>query len=99
MSDEAPGWGAIDRALAQHYGTILCYALGGDDPLQGISAYLSEEGRPHWHYVTYGYSELYDKESDNPDESGWGFEMTFRLARRANRKKTPVWPMNFLQNL
>lgn len=37
----------------------------------------------HWHYVTYGFTELGEKNSPNPDVSGFGFELTFRL------KKTP----------
>ncbi|MCP2337796.1 suppressor of fused domain protein [Actinomadura rupiterrae] len=84
--DESPGWNAIDEALRpiygdaepRHWGTILNYRLGGPDPLDGVSAYPRDG---HWHYVSYGMSELYEKESDNPDESGWGFEFTFRLAR------------------
>ena len=56
---------------------------------------------PHWHYVTYGFSELYAKESSDAATSGYGFELTFRLAAEAaeNADSTPpVWPMNLLQN-
>ncbi|KAG1606612.1 hypothetical protein G6F45_013943 [Rhizopus arrhizus] len=35
---------------------------------------------PHWHYITYGFSELYAKESSDADASGYGSELTFRLA-------------------
>jgi hypothetical protein len=106
MDSEAPGWDAITAALKAlydgqkefHYGTVLPYALGGRDPLQGISVYKSDGAHPHWHYVTYGFSELWDKESDNADVSGWGIEMTFRLAD-GKGKKPPGWPLNFLQNL
>jgi suppressor of fused len=109
MADEVntAGWDAIDRALEplygdqepRHYGTIIKYRLGGPDPLDGISIYRSEAGRPHWHYVTYGYSELYAKESDNAEESGWGLEMTFRLARAEGEPEPPAWPLSFLNNL
>jgi hypothetical protein len=109
MSDEASGWHAIDEALRPlygkrkpfHWGTIISYALGGNDPLQGISAYKNDHTTnapvPHWHYITYGFSELYDKESDDPAVSGWGFEMTFRLACGAEQEP-PLWPLNLLQN-
>jgi hypothetical protein len=105
--DEAPGWTAIDDALSriygdttpQHWGTLLSWALGGSDPLDGVSAFPRDEPLPHWHYVTYGLSELYEKESDVADESGWGFEFTFRLARAAHETEAPVWPTNLLQNL
>jgi hypothetical protein len=31
------------------------------------------------HYITFGMSELYKKESENKDISGWGFEFSFKL--------------------
>lgn len=107
IQDEAPGWQAIDAALSQiygakkplHYGTILRHRLGGPDPLDGISAYSREDPILHWHFVTYGLSELYRKESDDPNTSGYGFELTFRLARRADESTSPSWTLNFLQNL
>ncbi|HEY9101756.1 suppressor of fused domain protein [Chitinimonas sp.] len=103
----AAGWEAIDAALhplygdqqPAHYGTVLSYRLGGQDPLQGISVYKREEPVRHWHYITYGFSELYDKESEDPAISGWGFELTFRLRVDAFEAQPPTWPLNFLQNL
>lgn len=107
-SDEAPGWDAIDAALApiygdrepMHFGTVVPMSLGGQDPLQGISVYKNLEPQPHYHFVTFGFSELYQKESDDPDFSGFGFELTFRLACGADAPaQPPNWPLNFLQNL
>ncbi|MEV5829197.1 suppressor of fused domain protein [Spirillospora sp. NPDC052242] len=105
--DESPGWDAIDAALREvhgdveplHWGTVHKWALGGPDPLDGISAYPRAEPVPHWHFVSYGMSELYEKTSSNPDESGWGFEFTFRLVRHPSEEKPPVWAANMLQNL
>ena len=103
--DEAPGWAAIDRALAPiykttephaHFGTVLPYSLGGNDPIHGISVYLREG---HFHFVTYGFSDLFQKETDDPEVSGFGFELTFRLARKPNEDQVPTWAMSFLQNL
>ena len=107
MTSETPGWDAIDAALERlypgveprHLGTILKWALGGPDPLDGISFYPRLEPVPHWHAVSYGMSELYDKQSENPDESGWGFEFTFRIGRDPAETEPPVWAANFLQNL
>jgi len=104
---DAPGWQAIDRALAPiygdteplHYGTVLPYMLGGNDPLHGISAYPRTEPVPHWHFVTYGFTDLFRKETDDPEESGFGFELTFRLARPLDEAQPPAWALNFLQNL
>lgn len=101
----APGWEAVDAALApiygsrepRHWGSIVRWRLGGRDPLDGLSAYEVDEP-PHWHYVTFGLSELYQKESDDPAVSGWGFELTFRLARSPG-EQPPDWVWSFLQNL
>lgn len=83
----------------KHYGTILKYAFGGKDPLDGIGVWKSDKGEPHWHYVTYGFSELYEKETEDLETSGYGFELTFRLERSENEEEPPVWPMNLLQNI
>ncbi|MDO3409399.1 suppressor of fused domain protein [Saccharibacillus sp. CPCC 101409] len=104
--DAAPGWQAIDAELATiygaaepfHYGTLVSYRLGGPDPLDGVSVYARQEPVPHWHYVTYGLTELYEKESQNAEYSGFGFELTFRLARQGE-EEPPAWAINFLQNL
>lgn len=102
--DTSPGWDAIDAALHRrypgvepvHYGTLLKWRLGGPDPLDGVSVYARDN---HWHFVSYGMSELYTKESDSLDVSGWGFEFTFRVAKAADDSEPPMWAANFLQNL
>nr|BFE64753.1 hypothetical protein GCM10020063_092790 [Dactylosporangium thailandense] len=107
MTSETPGWDAIDAALERiypgveprHLGTVRKWARGGPDPLDGISFYPRLDPVPHWHAVSYGMSELYGKQSDNPDESGWGFEFTFRIARDRDETEPPIWAANFLQNL
>jgi len=104
---ETPGWSAIDSALTPvygdgeppfHYGTVYPHSLGGPDPIDGISVYRSNAFADHWHFVTYGFSELYAKENDDPDVSGFGFELTFRVAR-GGEESPPPWAINFLQNL
>ena len=100
------GFDAIAKAMHRlypdqeglFYSTIIPYALGGDDPLDGVEIWKSGHGVPHWHYVTYGFTELYEKESDDPEVSGYGFELTFRL-KRGEEEPPPVWPVNLLQNL
>jgi hypothetical protein len=110
-ADEAPGWAAIDAALAplyaglepKHFGTLVPWTLGGPDPLRGVSAYRRVQPVPHWHFVTYGFSELYEKESDDPRSSGYGFELTFRLVDDPlvgnADAEPPMWAIGFLQNL
>ncbi|WSA86685.1 suppressor of fused domain protein [Micromonospora sp. NBC_01796] len=107
MTSEAPGWGAIDARLAElypdvepkHYGTLHRFALGGPEPLDDVSFYHRVEPVPHWHIIGYGMSELYAKETDNPDESGWGFELTIRITRDTSDTAPPTWAANLLQNL
>lgn len=85
--DKAEGWDAIEKECERvypgqtspkHYGTIIPYMLGGKDPLDGISVY---DGGDFWHFVTFGMTELYEKECENKEVSGWGYEMTFRLKK------------------
>jgi len=109
MSEEEKldGWGAIEQTMTKlygdqepkHYGTLISYMLGGPDPLDGISAYKAEGPVPHWHIVTFGFSELYEKESDNAEYSGYGFELTFRLVREEAEEEPPAWALNLLQNM
>ncbi len=104
---DTSGWEAIDAALRDvhgdqepvHVATAIKYAAGGKDPLDGISAYRSDHGRPHWHIVSYGLSELYEKTSQDPSTSGWGFELSFRLTRGPGEDRPPAWTLSMLQNL
>jgi hypothetical protein len=103
---ETQGWAAIQAALARlyggqepfHYGTLKRYAEGGPDPLDGISVYRAD-APDHWHFISFGFSELYDKVSRDPAVSGWGFELSFRLSRPAGETSPPQWALVFLQNL
>lgn len=103
---DAPGWAAIDDALARLYPGQLphqfasqrAYELDGESPLPAIAVY--EGARPeHWHYVTYGLSELFEKSSEDPEVSGFGFELTMRVPRGAGEAAPPSWPLRALQGL
>lgn len=105
--DLSPGWDAITAALERvypgqepkHYATVIKWMLGGPDPLDGVSVWKRTEPVPHWHYLSYGLSELYAKESNDAETSGYGFELTFRLACEPDDEDPPAWAVNFLQNL
>jgi hypothetical protein len=73
--------------------------MGGPHPLDCISAFVNTTPKPHFHYITYGFSELYEKEAPNPDISGWGFELSFRFARKPNDTEPPIWATMLLQKL
>ncbi|KOP68264.1 branched-chain alpha-keto acid dehydrogenase subunit E2 [Bacillus sp. FJAT-18019] len=107
QEENTAGWDAIEEAVTKlygeqepkHYGTAIPYILGGQDPLDGLSAYKAESPSPHWHIVTFGFSELYEKESEDPEYSGYGFELTFRVAREKDEVEPPAWALNLLQNM
>lgn len=108
MSDElrAPGWAAIDAACQRLYGRQVPhqftsqspYEPDSQSPLPAISVW---EGRnpAHWHYVTYGLSELFEKTSPDPEISGLGFELTMRTPRGDDEERPPTWPLRALQAL
>lgn len=84
---DSRGWDAITKAFEKlypgqnnplHYGTLIPWQLGGNDPLRGISVY---DGGDYWHFVSYGLSDLYEKETNDPEWSGYGFEFTLKLKK------------------
>lgn len=101
------GVAAIATALAHlhgydvqpaHWGPQRPMRDGGDDPLDGVSAFPAGDT---WHYVTYGLSQLGDDVGSfphRPGASGFGFELTFRLSRHPG-EPAPVWPVLMLQRL
>ncbi len=103
---DAPGWQAIDRHLAQRYGQQLphqftsrtAYDFESDSPLPAISAYEASTP-PHWHLVTYGFSELFEKSSPDAQLSGFGYELTFRIPRAPGETMPPTWAVRLLQAL
>ena len=108
MGDDlrTPGWDAINSALEPiykgqtplHWGTAVPYALGGPDPIQGISTYKRIDP-DHWHFVTFGFTELYEKENEDRSKSGYGFELTLRVVRSEHEDRPPGWAFGFFQNL
>ncbi|CAA9201016.1 hypothetical protein FLA105534_03357 [Flavobacterium bizetiae] len=106
--DDAVGWMAIDQEFERlypnlepkHYAPPIPYILGGEDPLDGISIYESKKQTDHFHFVTYGFSELYYNEEKLDDEfSKWGFELTFRLKPFEPDNGNPSWAIIMLQNI
>ncbi len=102
----APGRAAIARTLDALYEgrqprtfeNANPWSRGGEDPLDAISVYRRAEPVPHWHYVSFGLSDLYAKKTASA-ASGYGFELTIRVAAEANAPEAPLWPMHLLQSL
>ncbi|MBK5721960.1 suppressor of fused domain protein [Dysgonomonas sp. Marseille-P4677] len=106
--DEAVGWHAIDKTIEKIYGNVeprhyappLHFMLGGEDPLDGVSIFDSENREFHRHLVSYGMSELYyNEEAAGGEFSKWGFEFTFRLKPFAEDGDDPTWVVNLMNNL
>lgn len=89
------GWNAIDAAFDRlypgqdnpiHFGCLIPWRLGGPDPLQGVSVY---DGGDYFHFVTYGLSDLYEKEGTDPEYSGYGLEFTLKLRKEGMGEEMP----------
>lgn len=87
LYEEMPGWDAITARFEKqypgqgkpaHFGMYSCIKPGMAGPLDGISVY---NGKEYFHFVTYGLSELYEKQNGNPQRSGYGFELTVKLKK------------------
>lgn len=107
-ADDAVGWLAIDKEVERlypgqqpkHFAPPLHYIAGGQDPLDGISMYESSKQANHYHFVSYGLSELYyNEEKAGGPFSKWGFELTFRLKPFAGDEAEPHWVLSLMQNL
>lgn len=81
------GWDSIEAEFfrvyptqinPKHYAPLIKWKFGGPDPLDGINIY---DAGDFWHFVTLGLTELYDKESQNKEISGYGFEFTYKLKK------------------
>lgn len=100
------GWDVINVVLVvlyfgqelMYYGMVLFYMLGGNDLLDGISVYWVDVLCLYWYYVIYGFFELYDKQSDDVVDSGYGFELIFCLVVDDDVVSLFMWLMNLLQN-
>ncbi|XP_021350519.1 suppressor of fused homolog [Mizuhopecten yessoensis] len=115
---EYVGLESIDRACLEIYPdqpnplqatAVVKLWLGGPDPLDYISMY-SNPGDPdrailpHWHYVSYGFSDLHGDSRVHPisgpgQPSGFGFELTFRLKKEDDQSVPPMWPSNLMNKL
>ena len=88
---DTAGFDAIEKRFKRiypkqeeiHFHAQISSRLGGDDPLDGISIF---RGEGYYHFVTFGFSELYEKESEDIEYSGYGFELTFKLKMSEEQK-------------
>lgn len=103
MNNLGPGGTAIQSLVdrvdggppVQRYRPSAPHRFRSGGPLRAVTVHRVSPP-PHWHLVTYGLTELDVKESDNHRRSGWGFELTFRVAPADDE---PDWASDFLTNL
>ncbi len=103
-------WDAIAASLEaiygdlqpqQHFAPPAPTAGSREGTLHGLSIYTAESPAPHWHYVTYGFSELISQETEESENQKVGFEVTFRLLAQPDDppSRPPRWPVTMIQNL
>jgi hypothetical protein len=103
----APGWDALEHAFAglypghppkwwEHSGVHRMHERRNppENPLEAVAIY---DPGPFWHFVSFGMSDLYAKESEG-DFSGFGYEFTFRIAKDLSGTP-PLWPVEVMVSL
>jgi hypothetical protein len=101
LTPEAPGWDAIDAALAALVGETVPthWASGMADfrwGVWGISAYSRGD---HWLLVTYGLSTLFVGDSVSNTGKGFAEELTIRVQAGDGEADAPVWAVRLLEVL
>ena len=85
--ESSSGFNAIENHFAKlypkevnpkHFCPVVAWRFGGNDPLDEIDIYNGDE---YYHFVTFGLSELYEKENKIKDVSGYGMEFTLKLKK------------------
>jgi len=103
----APGWDALQGAFStvyptrppkwwEHDGVHRMHERRNppENPLEAIALY---DPGPFWHFVSFGMSDLYAKESEEA-WSGFGYEFTFRVAKDQT-ETAPLWPVEVMVSL
>lgn len=68
---------ALDRHLAAAFPGQRPILVPSEGPLEKVVAHRAGD---HWHYTSYGLTELDGKTWPDPNLSGWGHELVLRLA-------------------
>ncbi|MGI8609351.1 MAG: suppressor of fused domain protein [Candidatus Dormibacteria bacterium] len=97
----APGWDAIESAFRDLYpgqDSRRHFETHGSEPpntcVWGVAAY---EASGFWHLVTLGLTELWAKQGDDLEASGWGFELTLKVPRGEDEQDPPAWAVKLLK--
>jgi len=99
------GWDAIaehfkkiypEQTDPKHYRPLISPMFGNfDTPLFGIDVY---DGGDFWHFLTYGFSDVYDELKEETEWSDFGFELTLKL-KKTTEMNDPQVEENELKNI
>jgi suppressor of fused-like protein len=96
------GESILEQALAEAYPDCepVRFEVTGDEKLDiaGCLAIRVEEPVPHWVVVSRGFTELGDKVEEDPEVSGWGFELVCRLPARTEEPDFG-WIVGWMQSV
>lgn len=99
---ELDGESAIEQALLAVYPDAkpvwFTVPEPGERELAGCIAVRLETPTPHWVVVSRGFSELGEKVGDDPEISGWGFELVCRLPARSEEPDFG-WVVSWMENV
>jgi len=107
-ASDGPGAAAIDRRVDRidggpelhRYRPRAPHRFRGNGPLRAVTSHRLADP-DHFHLVTYGLTELTEKQSDDLGRSGWGFELSLRVAAGppTTPDDDPSWAVDLLTNL
>lgn len=84
---------ALDRHLAAAFPGQAARQVPSEGPLEKVVAHRAGD---HWHYASYGLTELDGKTWEDPALSGWGHELALRLC--SDDSEPPTWPAAHFQH-
>ncbi|MGH9602605.1 MAG: suppressor of fused domain protein [Terriglobales bacterium] len=96
-----PGSDALDSVLARHFpgaAPLQVRMVSAEaDGFEAVKVVRDPQQR-FWCYLTFGISDLSEKQSRHPALSGWGYELTMRVPY-GSEATPPDWPIALLNNL
>lgn len=96
------GWEALQAAATELVGAgpAAVVVLNGEGGVPALDACEVFDAGDHWLYVTFGLCDLFEpRQLLAPGISGWGYEMTFRVAYSPEDETFPSWPVVLLARL
>lgn len=101
MVKQGPGSEALDKVLARHFPGVdpfhMLMTSAEKDGFKAIKVLRDTQGS-FWLYLTFGISDLGEKQGTHPALSGLGYELTMRVPA-GPAPSPPDWPIPLLNNL